>query len=73
MSRVKTTRAEPSLACRGEDRTQAPWAQSGLTETVSPRRDVADTAEPWHEAIGPNEGGRLGRRWNAELGKLQHG
>ena len=35
-----------------------------------PRRDVADSAEPWHVAIGaPHEGGRYGHRWKAVHGK----
>ena len=47
------------------------WSQD---ETFSPRGDVADSAEPWHEAIGPMRAADSAAAgcWKSALGKLRN-
>ena len=54
------------------------WTQANLARIVwvhGPKPNWPRGEGPWHEAIGPNEGGRFGHPlgWKSALGKLQHG
>jgi len=66
---------ESSLAWTQANLARIVWVQLSLDPGQIGPRDVAESAEPWHEAIGPNEGGRIGHPlgWKSARGKLQHG
>jgi len=61
---------ESSLAWTQANLARIVWVQLSLDPG-----QIGPEVQPWHEALGPNEGGRFGHPlgWKSALGKLQHG